>query len=165
MALTPSQVDTLRRLNTEGASLRQAARQLGVSPYIASTASAAAHPPILWDRSQTKAATAAVIADARARRAALHARALDQLEAAMDDLDNMRAGQPYRTILKAAGGAEEVVTIEDGAVIQDVKLASATIREATTVEKNLTPQDNDASAEAGKSLVGDLMDALRSTRP
>ena len=46
-------------------------------------------------------------------------------------------------------------------VLQDVTEAGRSLKELGIAEKNLIPADDVASAEVGKSLVGNLMDALR----
>jgi hypothetical protein len=72
--VTAGELDKLRRLHTEGLNCRQIARELGRAPVTVSRHAAAMG--ITFDRSKTKEATAARVADLAALRAETSARFL-----------------------------------------------------------------------------------------
>ena len=152
---------TLHALHDRGLSLNACAKEM--ARPTASVGRAAKRLGISWDRSRTDAAIRARVADSRARRAALHARSLDLVEGLMVDVENARAGGPYRSRRRGEGGGEVDITVEGGIVVPDLRDMLASIREATTIESRLAPKDDAASAETGKSLVGDLLEAMRAT--
>lgn len=67
----------------EGSTRNAIAREVGISPSTVTSICAAARPPITFDRSATKVAVEAAVADAKARRAKL-------ANGLLDDADKLR---------------------------------------------------------------------------
>jgi len=152
---------TLQALHDEGLSLNATAKRM--DRPTSTVARAARRLGISWDRTRTEAAIRARVTDARARRAALHAAQLDLLADAQTYARTVLGGGGYRVVRRREGGAEIAHDVEAGApILQDVTEAGRALKELGIAEKNLAPTDDASTAEAGKSLVGNLMDALRS---
>lgn len=154
---------TLKALHTEGLSLNAAAKRM--DRPTSTVARAARRLGISWDRTRTEAAIRARVTDARARRAALHDTQLELLADAQTYARTVLDGGGYRVVRKGEGGAEVAEIVETGKpILQDVTEAGRALKELGIAEKNLTPKDDVATAEVGKSLVGSLMDSLRTQR-
>ena len=157
---TPDHDTRLKTLHASGESLRACARQLG---FAQSTVSKhGTRLGLTWDRSQTEAATVAKTADNRARRAALSARFLDEVEAALDDLDGP-------ALVYRFGGKENLYsqsTIDQARLNPESRqrlLTSAAI--AVDKHRILEQIDGDPGVEAGRSLLAGLADAFGLTDP
>lgn len=70
----------MRQLGREGMSRNAIAREVGISTSSVSKICAEAIPVIEFNRAATRAATAAVVSDAKGRRAALSVKAMDEVE-------------------------------------------------------------------------------------
>lgn len=140
-------------LHAQGMTLNVSARTLGRSPAGVST-----HSKILglsWDRSKTKAATAAKVADNRARRAELEAGLLD-------DAARLRGELFAPCQVFNFGGKDN--TYETREVSQppfaDQKNIMAAVSIAVTGSLKIAVHDSDASHDDAKSMLTGLAAAM-----
>lgn len=106
---TPAEEAELRRRNGAGESLHSIAKTMGVSKPVLSRK--AKLMGLTWDRSQTSAATAAHVVDAKARRFGIIHRMYDEVEAILTAVEAGRCGKGWDTILKGDHGLEERQTL------------------------------------------------------
>lgn len=151
--LTDAERDRIRELHAAGRSCSAIAAELGRSR---STISKAARQlGLTFDRAATKVATAAKVADARERRAAL---AL----ALLDDAERLRAQLFAPTTLHSFGGAEHTYRaqeIDQPQPREQRELMQATST-AVAASLRLDTHDADTSTDQVGSLLGALFDNL-----
>jgi hypothetical protein len=154
--LTDAQRLTICELADEGLSVRQIAAQMKIAP--STVTRNGQRMGIVFDRAATEKATAARMADARARRSVT---ALRLLELANAELD--RLGRPYRAHAflggQAPGYFEHVLPQPDAAA----RLAIARTA-GTLIDKHIRLAGIDGhygDLEHTKSLLGSLMDSLQ----
>lgn len=140
---------TLTAANQAGESLHATAAKMGRSKSALSRASK--RLGLTWDRAATKTATAAIVADARSRRAGLRLRALTAAESGYDTLE----AQTYKRIFKGAYGAEEERTIDFIPPSERRDLA-ASIAQHVAIESRLAAVDDDGGVATAKSMLGRL---------
>jgi helix-turn-helix protein len=154
--LTDEQRLMICELADEGMPVRQIAAQMKVAP--STVTRAGQRMGLAFDRAATEKATAARIADARARRSVT---ALRLLELANQELD--RLGRPYRA--HAFLGGQMPGYFEHVLPQPDAAARLAIVRTAgTLIDKHirLAGVDGNASdAEHAKSMLGSLMASLQ----
>jgi hypothetical protein len=152
--LDDAERDRIRAMHAAGRSRNDIARELGRS---ASTISkAAGRLGLRFDRAKTTAATAAKVADAKARRAAL---AL----ALLGDAERLRTQLFAPAELHSFGGAEHTyrrVEIERPPAKDQREIMQAT-NTAIGASLRLDVHDGDANVEKVGSLLGALFDNMR----
>ena len=143
---------TLTALHGQGKSCHTIAGEMGRSKSTISRESK--RLGLLWERSQVQAATAAKVADAKARRAQLQ---LDLLE----DAERLRLQLWEPALVYAFGGRDNDYnehTIPKPTFADQLKIMQAT---GTAIDRSIRLADHDsAGAEAVKNLLGTLADQL-----
>lgn len=142
-------------LADEGLSVRQIAARLGVAP--STVTRTAQRMGLAFDRGATEKATAARVADAKARRSMI---ALRLLELANAELD--RLSRPYRAHAfiggQVPGYYEHVLPQPDAAARLAIVRTAAVLIDKHT---RLTDTDGDIDGhERARSLIGDIARAL-----
>jgi transposase-like protein len=153
--LTDAQRLTICELADEGYSVREVAAQLKVAP--STITRNAQRMGLSFDRSATERATAARVADAKARRAQTAARLIELVNAELDRLD-----RPYR--VHSFVGGQDATYLEHVLPQPDAPARLAIIRAAGhLVDKHLKLAgfDGDASGlEQAKSVMGAIYEGL-----
>ncbi|WP_067483798.1 helix-turn-helix domain-containing protein [Actinomadura hibisca] len=150
--LTPDEHDRIRALHAEGLSRNAIARELGRS--MAAVSAAAERMGLEFDRARTRAATKAKQIDAKAKRAQL-------------SLDLLNDGERLRTRLWEP--TEVVVSTPKGPVrvtlplppARDARDIMAAVHTAIRGHADLERLDSDSGADAAKSMLGQLGEALQ----
>jgi transposase-like protein len=154
--LTDEQRLMIAELADEGLSVRQIAAQMKIAP--STVTRAAQRMGIAFDRSATEKATAARIADARARRSTT---VLRLLELANQELD--RLGRPYRT--HAFLGGQDPGYFEHVLPQPDATARLTIVRTAgTLIDKHIRLAGVDGQngdVDHAKSMLGSLMGHLQ----
>ncbi len=144
----------IRELHAAGKSRNDIARDLGRS---SSTITRAARElGLTFDRAATRAATAAKVADAKAKRAALSL-------ALLDDAERLRAQLFTPSVLHSFGGADHTyksVTVERPPAREQREIMQATST-AISASLRLDTHDSGTNAEHVGSLLGSLFDSMR----
>jgi len=152
--LTPEEIETIKRMHAEGASLRATARALG-RPHT-TISRAAREMGLTWDRAtQTAAATAAAAADNRARRHRVIDRLYGQIEAILDRLE----APTYTYVATTVNGIETITLNEPPA--HEVKALMQALGSAATTAAKLEAVDSDYDAEGARSMLAGLVNGLR----
>ena len=158
MAITKSwtdQQDTeLVALHGQGLTQAACARRLGISNRRVSE-----HSKVIglsWDRSKTKAATEARVADNRSRRAALETRFLVKADDLLEQID-----QPH--IVFNIGGKDNIYTEHLLLKPPTIDIKNLMSSAGIAIDRSLKIAVHDADTGAGpaKSLLSDLMRGLR----
>jgi hypothetical protein len=151
---TPQIDQQLVDMHAAGLTLTACAKGLGRSKTAVSRR--AKTLGLTWDRAQTKAATAAVVADNKSRRAAIEAGLLD-------DVQRLRAQMFAPCKAFNFGGKDN--TYNEVALDQPVFADQLRIMQAATtaVDRSLkiAVHDSDSGAGPAKSLLSELMKGLR----
>lgn len=147
-----------RKLHAEGLTLRQTARRLGFSAPVVSKQTKKLG--IAWDRSQTKNATEARIADARARRAALEQKFLDEAERSLQAMwDAMEVGA-----FAGQDGEYKHAWIDQPSPA-DRKAIMQTASTAAAAAARLADQNAGNETDAAKSALTAMRTALEHIEP
>jgi hypothetical protein len=153
--LTDDQRLTIAELADDGLSVRQIAAQMKIAP--STVTRAAQRMGIAFDRSATEKATAARIADAKARRSTT---ALRLLELANQEMD--RLGRPYRAHAflggQMPGYFEHVLPQPDAAARLAIVRTAGTLIDKHIRLAGMGGQGGDL--EHAKSMLGSLMAGL-----
>ena len=139
---------------TTGASLRSIAEKHGVSTGTVRNIAKAAGIEDAFDRSQTAAATAARSIDCRAAREKLKEDLLADAQKLRD-----RAWSRYESVIGTPRGAETVSLKLPP--LADVRAAYAAIGIALDKSVRLEQYDTSDNADAAKSMLGSLSEALK----
>lgn len=150
--LTPHERDRIRALHADGTSCKEIARQLGRSPSTISKAAAAMG--LAFDRAQTAAATRAKQADAKARRADLSLKLLDDAERL-----RQRLWQPSDQVISTPKGPARVRL--DLPPARDVRDIMTAVHTAVRGHVDIERLDADSGTEAAKSMLGALAEGLQ----
>jgi hypothetical protein len=152
--LTTAEMARIRELHAAGHGRNAIARELRRSPDTISRA--CAQLGLDFDRSASEVATAARVADARARRARL------QLEL-LDDAERLRAQIFAPTTVFAFGGRDNVYN--ERQVVQppvrDQRDLVHAVSTAVAASLRLAEHDADTGADDAKSMLGALAAGLR----
>lgn len=151
MAWTPEHDTRLRELHARELSVRAIADELDVSKSLVSRK--AQDLGLAFDRSRTAAATQAVAADNKARRALLAARFLDEAQAALD-----RITQPYVMTLGSKDGPMSITLDEPDAGAHRNFITAA----AVAADKHIALEkvDADGVGEVAKSMLEKLLELV-----
>lgn len=150
---TPEQLAAIRDGNAAGKSLHSIAADLGVTKR--NLSNQAARMGLTWDRSRTQSATAARVADAKARRAALVLRSLARAEHLYDRLE----APEFTTLTRGTGGAEHTETLKFVPARDERELA-VTIRTHLDASMRLEGHDAGTGAQAVIGLLQQTAAAL-----
>lgn len=154
--LTDAQRLSICELADEGLSVREVAARLSVAP--STVTRTARRMGLAFDRSATERATAARIADAKARRAETAARLLDLVNSELD-----RLHRPYRT--HAFVGGQDAGYLEHVLPQPDAPARLAIVRAAGhLVDKHLKLagfDGDDTSLTEAKSLINGIWEGLQ----
>lgn len=150
----------LRQHHAAGKSLHGIAKEMGRAK--STVAAAAERLDLSWDRDKVAKATQAKVLDARARRARAVEVELDLLETSQEQIRAGLAGVGWKTLQRAEGGAEDVVTLEF--------VPARDLREHTAARSAMagiiTRLDHtDLGVEAGRSMLDALAASLGVTGP
>ncbi|MGH3942488.1 MAG: helix-turn-helix domain-containing protein [Pseudonocardiaceae bacterium] len=151
--LTSEDRDQVRALHARGLSRNAIAREIGRS--VGSVTKLAREQGLVFDRAATVAATAAAVADARARRAAL-------MHALLDDAGRLREQLFAPCTLRNAGGKDNtwaVLEVEQPPFADQLKIVQATVT-AADASMRLDRHDSGAGVEEAKSMLGALAEGL-----
>ncbi len=134
-------------------SRNQIARDHGVSAGTVSNV--AAQADVTFDRSKTKSATAAAVADSRARREAIRARLLDKADTLLDLMD-----RPYKVF--AFAGRDGDYREHERDRPPPSELRNLMVSAATALDKHMALDRHDSS-DPGEvaSLLGALLGGLQ----
>jgi hypothetical protein len=153
--LTDAQRLKICELADEGMSVRQIAAQMKIAP--STVTRTGQRMGLAFDRSATEKATAARIADAKARRMTTVLRLIELANAELD-----RLGRPYRA--HAFLGGQTPGYFEHVLPQPDAAARLAIVRTAgTLIDKHIRLADVDGQGdgvEHAKSMLGSLMDGL-----
>jgi transposase-like protein len=154
--LTDTQRLTICELADEGYSVREVAARLGVAP--STITRNAQRMGLSFDRSATERATAARVADAKARRAETAARLIDMVNTELD-----RLNRPYR--VHAFVGGQDAAYLEHVLPQPDAAARLAIIRAAGVLADKhvkLAEFDGDESGlTEAKSLINGIWEGLQ----
>lgn len=137
-----------------GVSLRQIARDHDVNPTTVHTIAKAEGLEGCFDRSQTEKATRARSVDCRAAREKLKEDLLTDAERL-----RQRAWEPYIVVVSTPQGATKVTL--DLPPLQDAKAAYTAVGIALDKSIRLEQYDTSDNADAAKSMLGSLSEALK----
>ena len=158
--LTATQRLTICELADEGLSVREVAARLGVAP--STITRTARRMGLSFDRSATERATAARVADAKARRAETAARLLDLVNTELD-----RLHRPYR--VHAFVGGQDAGYLEHVLPQPDAAARLAIVRAAGVLaDKHLKLagfDGDDSGLEHTRSVLGSLYEGLKRAYP
>ena len=156
LPLTDEERTEIARLHGEGMSCRQIADAIDRAPITVSRH--AAEMGLTFDRSQTEAASFAVMADNRARRAAI---IQWQYERCLRLAERLQAGS-FKVTGQTQFGlqAETFDFVPDGSELNLSRAMASYLKSAADLEKI----DAGSGADAGKSMLTDLVEALRGYR-
>lgn len=150
--LTPQERDRIRTLHGQGKSRNAIANELKRSPSTVSKA--AAEMGLDFDRTATATATKAKQADAKARRAQL---SLDFLDDAARIRE--RLWEPSEQVITTPKGPARVtLDLPPARDVRDIMTAAHT---AVRSHSDLERLDSDSGADAAKSMLGQLGEALQ----
>lgn len=150
--------DTLIAAHADGDSITAIAKRMQRS---ASTVSKhGKRLGLSWDRARTAAATAAVIADGRARRAALEQRMLDEAERS---LDRMWSGLEVGAFAGADGEFKHAWIEEPSPA--DRKAIMQTAATAATAAAKLAEQNAGTEIDTAKAALTLMQQALEDAHP
>jgi hypothetical protein len=148
-----AEINAIIRLHGQGYGRNDIARAVGCPG--ASVSGICAQLGLSFDRSKVRAATAARVADAKAMRAALQVRLLEEADARLDEL--------YEPVLVFNFGGRDNTyaeqTLAQPTIEQKLKLTQAASTAITQALK-LAEFDQDDGASEGRSLIGALAERL-----
>lgn len=150
---TDTEDDQLRNLHADGLSLTETAKRMHRSKSTVNRA--ARRLGLHWDRTKTAAATAAVIADGRTRRAALEQRFLDEAE---KSLDRMWTGHEIGAFGGMDGQYKHAYVDEPSPA--DRKAIMQTAASASMAAAKLAEQNAGTEVDAAKGALTRLKVAL-----
>lgn len=153
---TDTEVDKLKALHADGASLHAIARELDRSKGVVSRK--ASELGLRFDRDRTAAAAKSRVLDAKARRAAAVLAELEILEHEQARvLEVHRGDRTWHTVMRGEAGAETVREL-DFVPARDAREATNARAGSATIIDRLT--DDTTGAEQVRGLLGGLADAL-----
>lgn len=152
--ITDTERDRVRELHGQGLGRNEIAAQLGRSA--ATVTKIAKALGLTFDRRATQAATAAKVADARARRAQL-------MHELLDDAQKLRAQLWQPAMVWSFGGKDNTFAqrqVERPSFADQRQIMTA-VSTAISTSLRLDQHDGDGSVEQVGSLLGSLFDSLR----
>ncbi|HEX3781690.1 MAG TPA: GcrA family cell cycle regulator [Pseudonocardiaceae bacterium] len=151
--LTDAEVEQIRVLHGQGMSRNEIAAQVGRS--VGSVTNVASRLGLSFDRTATKAATAAKVADARSKRA-------EEMNALLDDARRLRLQLFEPCLVHSFGGKDN--TYAEAHLQQPPFADQAKIMQAYNLAMSnslrLDQHDGDGSVEQMGSLLGSMLDTL-----
>lgn len=152
--LSDKERDQIRRLHDAGKCRNEIAKLLGRSGSTISKA--AAKMGLSFDREMVKAATAAKVADAKARRAEL-------MHELLDDAERLRQQLFAPTTLHSFGGKDHTYNSKDveQPTFQDQHKIMMAVSSAVTSSLRIDDHDTDTGADGAKSMLGALAAGLK----
>ena len=146
-------------LHAQGKSRNAIAAELGRSGRTISKICAEHDPPLTFERTRTAAATAAKVADGRARRTQLQ---LDALESAGRLMSQMFAPAKVYSFGGKENDYNEVT--HDEPPFRDKRDIATAVQALANTALKLAEYDKATGNEDEKSMLGDLFDQLRQAR-
>ncbi|WP_261562311.1 helix-turn-helix domain-containing protein [Frankia tisae] len=150
--LGPEDEDAVRELHRQGLSRNAIAREIGRSP--ATVSKIAKGLGLKFDRAATKAATAAKVVDAAARRTELVGDMLVEASRLV-----RRLSEPYGSVFASKDGESVVTPLAQITPAGARDLASAVASLSASIVRLSTIPVSDSTTEA-RSMLGDLAHAL-----
>lgn len=151
---TDADTARLRELHGQGKSLHQIAAEMDRSKSTISRH--ADRASLTWDRTSTATATQALVADNRARRAALVHRAYTRAEHVLDRLE----AATFTTLVPCGPGQQEAQSLDFVPPQEERSLAQAVSTYLASAAR-LEAIDSDAGTDAAKAMLTDLFAAIR----
>lgn len=151
--ITDAERQRIAELHAAGKSRNDIATEIGRSAAVVSKV--AGQLGLSFDRSATKAATAAKVADARAKRA-------EEMQALLDDARRLRLQLFAPCVVHSFGGKDNTYNerhVEQPPFADQAKIMQA-YNLAISNSLRLDQHDGDGSAEAMGSLLGSMLDTL-----
>lgn len=153
-SLTDAELAQIRRLHAAGSCRNEIAKILGRS---GSTISKAAEKlGLSFNREMVKAATAAKVADAKARRAEL-------MHGLLDDAQRLREQLFAPSVIHSFGGKDHTYLQKpvDEPVFKDKRDIMQSVSIAITASLRIDDHDADTGSEGAKSMLGALATGLQ----
>jgi transcriptional regulator with XRE-family HTH domain len=147
--VTQADRDHVRDLHAKGLGRNEIARAVGVSA--GTVTNIAKDLGLSFDRSESAVAVAARATDLKARRQVLQGRLIARAEALFDRLE----APTYKTLVKVAGGAEQVQEL-DFVPARDEKDLQYAIGGYLIVEERLDKAGGDSGEEGARSMLAGL---------